>query len=138
MTLEELDEALKKLGLDIQGNQIGLNVRNRVLLRYGNDILAGKKERCQNCWLKEHDKCGPRCPMYSKFDDKPIEAAKEYLSKPNNVRVFPFMCMYVIPVYEEITGQRDTMKELAKIFREQWKKEYGNVDDFPNFGVNIK
>ena len=133
MTLQELDEALKKLGLDIQGNPVDMDARNLILVRYGNDILAGKKERCQNCWLKEHDKCGPRCPMYSKFNDNPLEAAKEYLSKPNNVQMFPFLCMYMIPVYEETTGNKGTMRELAKAFKEQWKKEHGNADGLPVF-----
>ena len=95
--------------------------------------MAAKRNRCQNCWLREHDKCGPRCPMYSRFDDKPIEAAKEYLSKPNNVQMFPFMCMYVIPVYEETTGNKDTMKELARAFKEQWKNEHGNANGLPMF-----
>ena len=133
MTLSELDEALKKLGLDIQGNPVDMDARNLILVRYGNDILAGKKERCQNCWLREHDKCGPRCPMYSKFNDNPLEAAKEYLNRPNNVQMFPFMCMYVIPVYEETTGNKDTMRELSRAFKEQWKKEHGSADGLPMF-----
>ncbi len=123
---------MTKLGLDIQGNPVDMDARNLILVRYGTDILAGKKERCQNCWLREHDKCGPRCPMYS-FNDNPLEAAKEYLGRPNNVQMFPFMCMYVIPVYEETTGNKDTMRELAKAFKKQWKKEHGSADGLPMF-----
>lgn len=35
--------------------------------------------------------------------------------------------MYMIPVYEEITGERDTMKLLAENFKKRWKKEHGKT-----------
>lgn len=121
MTLEELDEALVKLHLNLNSNA-GQEARNRILERYGRTILDARSERCANCWQKEHGKCTPNCRLYMHTTD-PVEVAKSYLSQPNDVNLFPFVCIYVIPLYEETTGETGTMEKLMKDFKRRWKAE---------------
>ena len=131
MTLEELDNALTKLHLDLT-NPSDLAVRNKILARHGQSILDVKRQKCNDCWLKEHGKCNPGCRLYLKSDD-PVEVSKDYLSHPNDISIFPFMYMYMIPVYEEVTGRQDTMEKIGNAFKHQWKKEKGDVKDFPSY-----
>lgn len=131
MTLNELDEALTKLHLDLT-NKADLEVRDKILARHGQSILDTKAKRCKDCWLKEHGKCNRGCRLYLNSDN-PIEVSKAYLSQPNDISIFPFLYLYMIPVYEEVTGQKDTMKQLGKAFKQRWKKEKGSVEDFPNY-----
>lgn len=57
--------------------------------------------------------------------EDPIEVSKQYLSKPNDIELFPFICAYMVPVYEEITGETNTMRKLVEEFKRMWKKQYG-------------
>ena len=82
--------------------------------------------------MKEHGKCDERCNLYSISND-PVEASKAYLSSPNDISLFPFLYLYMIPVYEEVTGERDTMKNLGKAFKQRWKQEKGSVEELPNY-----
>ena len=39
----------------------------------------------------------------------------------------------MIPVYEELTGNKDTMKQLGREFKKRWKEEKGSIDGLPNY-----
>lgn len=131
MTLNELDEALTKLHLNL-ANKADLEVRDKILARHGKAILDTKARRCQDCWLKEHGKCDKRCRLYLNSDN-PVEVSKAYLSQPNDISLFPFLYLYMIPVYEEVTGQKDVMKQLGRAFKQRWKQEKGSIEDLPNY-----
>ena len=74
MTLEELDNALKKLGLDIESDA-GKNTRNAILGLYGRSILNSKKERCLHCWMKETNQCGKFPCEYIGIPDDEVDVA---------------------------------------------------------------
>lgn len=131
MTLNELDQALAKLHLDLT-NKVDLEVRDKILARHGQSILDTKAKRCKNCWLREHGKCNRGCRLYLDSEN-PVEVSKAYLSNPNDISIFPFLYLYMIPVYEEVTGNKDTMKMLGKAFKKRWKQEKGSIDEFPNY-----
>lgn len=122
MTLEELDKALEKTGLDLT-NPLDTEARNMVLARHGQSILDSKKDRCDRCWFKERGKCSPDCEL-SHLPDDPVQVSIQCLSKRNDIQLFPFLCLFMIPVYEELTGRRDTMEALAKTFRKMWRKTH--------------
>ena len=127
MTLEELDNALTRLHLDLK-NPVDIEIRNKILARHGKDLLDSKKFRCENCWIKENKgKCNPSCQMYNIPKD-PVEASKKYISEPNNIYLFSFLCIYVIPVYEEITGNKNTMEKMAIDFKRLWNKKKSQSD----------
>lgn len=123
MTLEEFDNALTQLHLDLQ-NPLDLEVRDRILSLHGQTILNSKKHRCSICWLKEKGRaCNDGCQMYNIPND-PKEASLFYISHPNDINLFSFICMFLVPVYEEITGNRNTMEQIAKEFRRKWREKY--------------
>ena len=132
MTLDELDDALLQTGLDVKGHPANLELRNKILARHGEDILLAKNMKCKDCWLREHGRCGANCKMHTTSDD-PVEVSKEYLSKPNDIQLFPFLCMYMIPVYEESTGEKNMMQKLARGFKQRWIAEMGSAKDLPSF-----
>jgi hypothetical protein len=121
MTLEELDNALRQMFLDLE-SESGQRIRDMVLYRYGQNMIDAKEWQCANCWRKEHGKCSSQCHLHGMSSD-PIKASKEYLSHTNDVKLFPFVCMYVIPVYEETTGEKDTMEKLMVEFKRKWAAE---------------
>ena len=122
MTLEELDAALMKLNLDTTTKE-GEEIRDRILARHGKDILESRQLRCAHCWLKDNKgQCSPSCQVYGMADD-PVAAAKTYLSRPNDISIFPYICLYAIPVYEEVSGVRGTMERIAEDFKRMWKKK---------------
>ena len=43
------------------------------------------------------------------------------------------MLMYMIPVYEKLTGKHDTINEIREEFKKQWKKQYGSSDKLDGF-----
>lgn len=131
MTLNELDQALAKLHLDLT-NKADLEVRDQILARHGQSILDTKTKRCKNCWLREHGKCDRGCRLYLDSEN-PVEVSKAYLSNPNDISIFPFLYLYMVPVYEEVTGNKDTMKMLGNAFKKRWKQEKGSIDEFPNY-----
>lgn len=115
MTLEELDMVLEKTGLDLS-NPADVEAKNMVLELYGESILASRKERCERCWYRENGKCNSGCDIYGLPSD-PLEAGIEYLKKPNDVEPFPFICMFVVPIYERITGKKDTMEKMVREYK---------------------
>lgn len=127
MTLEELDNALKKLGLDIESDA-GKNTRNDILGLYGRSILNSKKERCLHCWMKETNQCGKFPCEYIGIPDDEVDVAVNYLSNRNDVNLFSFICMFVIPVYERTTGNENVMGKIEEAYRKQWLKEFGQQD----------
>lgn len=131
MTLDELDEALTKLHLNLN-NKEDLAIRDRILSLHGKSILKVRDKKCANCWMKEHNRCSKGCRLYLDSDD-PVKVSKDYLTKPNDISIFPFLCLYMIPIYEEVTGRKDTMKELGKAFKQRWKQEKGSIDELPNY-----
>ena len=74
--------------------------------------------------MKKNGRCNESCP-HNTSNRNPIDVARNYLSNPNDVNVFPFFCMFVIPLYERETGERDTMKKIAIDFRRAWNKLHG-------------
>ena len=133
MTLEELDKALEKTGLDLS-NPPDMEARNRVLARYGRDILASKSERCAHCWHRENNRCTPYCSLYSIPSD-PVEASIQRLSKPNDIQIFPFICTYMVPVYEEMTGQKNVLESIAKEYKRRWKQKQKQSQEQSQFGI---
>ena len=121
MTLKELDAALEKTGLDLK-NPPDLEARNMVLEMHGRDVLGSKADRCSRCWYKENNKCFPGCDMYGLSDD-PVEVSKKILQGRNDIQLFPFMMMYMIPVYEKLTGNTDIMKRLREEYKRMYKKK---------------
>lgn len=86
-----------------------MDARNQVLALHGQSILDSKQERCSHCWLRENGKCSPSCDVFDLPSD-PVEASKRYLADTaNNIQIFPFLCMYMVPVYEKLTGNTHTM-----------------------------
>ena len=131
MTLSELDEALTKLHLDLE-NPADLEIRDKILARHGQSILDVKFNKCKDCWRKEHNLCNKNCDFYSDSDN-PIEVSKKYLSSPNDINLFPFLYLYMIPVYEEVTGSKDTMDSLRNAFKKRWKKEKESISELSNY-----
>lgn len=125
MTIEELDEALGKVGLDLTNPECQ-KIRNMVLALHGQSIVDSKSDRCGRCWYKENDKCSPAC-FFNTLPDDPVEVSKEYLLMPNNIQIFPFLYLYFIPVYEQLTGDTDLVKHLCQEFKKRYKKEHGTV-----------
>ncbi len=123
MTLDELDDVLRKMNLDLSVPQ-GQAIRDRILADYGKDMLKANSERCSRCWLKENNQCHDTCPVKT-TSDNPLIAARDYLSKPNNVNLMSFVSLFVIPVYEEITGDKDFLNRLHKSYMAIWSKTYG-------------
>ena len=125
MTLEELDDALTKVfGLDFTKEECR-GVRDRILTLHGNFLLNSRKTICAKCWLRENKGCSHSCQYYTESTD-PIEVSKEYLTNRNDVSIFPFICMFVIPLYEKETGERGTIQKLSVEYRKRWKKEHGD------------
>ena len=131
MTITELDEALAKLHLDLE-NPADMEIRDKILARHGQSILDVKDMKCKDCWRKEHGLCNSGCRLYLDSDN-PVEVSKAYLSKPNDINLFPFLYLYMIPVYEEVTGNKDTIKQIGKAFKRRWKAEKGSIDGLPNY-----
>ena len=127
MTLEELDNALKKLGLDIESDA-GKNTRNAILGLYGRSILNSKNERCLHCWMKETNQCGKFPCEYIGIPDDEVDVAVKHLSNRNDVNLFSFICMFVIPVYERTTGNENVMDKIEEAYRKQWIKEFGEQE----------
>lgn len=89
-------------------------------------MKKSKEAICSRCWFKEQGKCNKIC-KYSRFKDNPIEIAHDYLSEINDVRLFPFLCQYVIPIYEKTTGNTGIMEKICKMFKKRLKKEHPDV-----------
>ena len=122
MTLEELDDFLKKTNLDLN-NPADMEIRNKILALHGKSMIDAKQIRCNNCWYKDNGRCNPACDLFGVTDD-PIEASKAYLARRNNIQLFSFVFMYVFPVYEEVTGNKNVRKEFTKKIQERWRKEH--------------
>ena len=126
MTLEGLDEALRVLNLDIDCEE-GMAIRNRILRKFGAHLLENKEGVCQKCWMKDNMGCSNDCQMFDLPNDT-LEAAIKYLNSNNDINRTAFVCMFVVPVYEEVSGKTGTMEELYKIFGRLWKKKYGKTE----------
>jgi len=126
MTLEELDNGLTKwFGLDLSKEECR-GVRDRILTLFGNHVLGFKRTACSRCWTRQNKgECDPGCP-YLPGTENPLEAGLGYLSRPNDVGVFPFFCMFVIPLYERETGDSGVMEMLEREFRRRWRREHGD------------
>ena len=142
MTLEELDAALEKTGLDLTNPPV-LEARNMVLEMHGQSIIKSRGDLCSRCWYKENGKCYAGCPMYGLPDD-PVEASKRVLQGRNDIQLFPFLMMYMIPVYEKLTGDKGIVERMRKEYKKMYKKkmeregsstsEYGTL---PNTGNGV-
>lgn len=125
MTLSELGNALRKIGLDIDTEQ-GKGILDRILVSFGENILKYKKKRCDSCWLKKNRGCSDTCELYDSFDD-PLMMAKLYLVSPNDVNLMSFIFEFVIPIYEQDTGNTGTIESIKKEFAKRMKREFGNT-----------
>ena len=107
------------------GSDYGRGIRDRILGDYGRFILESIKTRCSRCWLGEQGRCSNGCPV-KMIPGKPVEAARFYLSNPNNeVGVMPFVMMFVVPVYEKETGVKNFRDILLKEYGRLWEKKHG-------------
>ena len=123
MTIEELDRALETTGLDLS-NPPDKEARDKVLRLHGLDLIQSKKSRCSRCWFKENrGECQRGCDLENLPED-PVEASLAYLSHPNEIQVFPFLWMYMIPVYKELTGRTNVVEDIRREFKRRWKKEH--------------
>ena len=125
MTLKELDEALVQVFSFDFSKPNCIAARDQILEFYGKHLLRSKETICSRCWMKQHKGCRSGCKY--NMSENPIEAAREYLSVPNDVNIFPFFYMFVFPLYEKETGDTGTMKRIAReykrLLREREKKE---------------
>jgi hypothetical protein len=123
MTLEELDKALETVfALDFN-DPACVGIRDRILESYGRSLLNSRDTMCSRCWIKGKKGCQKHCRYNLPLE--PIQAARQYLGSPNDVNVFPFLCMFVIPLYEKETGNTGTLAKLAKsIKRKAMLKKY--------------
>lgn len=64
------------------------------------------------------------CEMNLLTND-PLKDAINSLSRYNDINLVSFICMYIIPVYEEDTGETGLMYRLASEFKKRWRKEFG-------------
>jgi hypothetical protein len=136
MTLEELDDALTEVfGLDFSKPEC-VAIRDRILTSYGTTLISEKKTICERCWRREHGKCTQEC-RYRNIEDVPIEASKEYLGRTNDVKLFPFICLYVIPLYEHDTGERDTLKKINQNYRKRMKMKLKMTETTENHLTNL-
>lgn len=122
MTLDELDTALRKMGLNIE-SEGGQRTRNLILSNYGKYLTYAQKSRCEHCWLKDNNRCTDDCPVKHLPDDK-VKMAVEYLSTYNEVKLMPFIVMFVVPVYEQTTGETNFMEKFKREYQRMWKKTH--------------
>ena len=125
MTLSELGNALRKMGLDLN-TQAGRDALDRILVGFGKSILQYKNNRCSSCWMKKNRGCSPNCELRDLPDD-PLISAKAYLVAPNDVSLMSFIFEFVIPIYEQDTGNSGTIEKLRKEFAKRMKREFGNI-----------
>ena len=122
MTLAELDDVLDRFGLDFESKE-GLAIRDRILSDYGQSIIDSKPERCLHCQFRRN---GMKCTMWCDMIDLPSdpkEVALKFINGRNSIQVFPFMCQFVIPVYEETSGETGVMDRIKDSFFKRWKEE---------------
>ena len=125
MTLHELGDALRKIGLDLN-TQAGRDILDRILIEFGKSILNSKTKTCESCWMKKNRGCSPNCELRDLPDD-PLISAKAYLVAPNDVSLMSFIFEFVIPIYEQDTGNYGTIEKLRKEFAKRMKREFGNI-----------
>lgn len=122
MTLEELDKVLVEVfGFDFKYDECK-QVRDVILKHHGQVVLETKEDRCSKCWIKDNRGCSDQCALKHMPTD-PVEASKGILSHPNDISIFPFVCKYVIPVYEKVTGKKGIMEKLYQEYK-RLRKEY--------------
>lgn len=126
MTLEELDDVLRKTNLNLDHPK-GKEIRDEILRLHGQNLMVSKRSRCRHCWFKDNGRCNPGCELYCESED-PIDMSKHYLSRPNDISPFVFFCRYIVPIYEKETGAKDVLKKYTKHFKERWKKEHGDSE----------
>lgn len=127
MTFDELDEALRRLGLNLKC-EAGQETKKRIIAEYGKHVLRANEERCSKCWYKANKKtCSLGCPVKSLPND-PYEAGFQTLSRSNDVNLMSFVVMFVFPIYEHDTGNTNTLEKLGEEFRKRWQKEHPEQD----------
>ena len=94
--------------------------------------MNSKEDRCSKCWLKDNVGCSDRCEFKNMSSDQ-FEVGMNHISMRNDIDLMQFIFMFVIPVYEEVTGNKDTMKQIGKAFKRRWKAEKGSIDGLPNY-----
>ena len=72
--------------------------------------------------------CSNTC-YFNKLPKDPVEVSKNYLNSPNDINLFSFLCLYMIPVYEKITGQKNTMKKLARQFMRLMRQKNEQIEN---------
>ena len=122
MTIEELDNALGKMGL-ILDSEGGQRTKNLILSNYGKYLITSYTSRCGHCWLKDNNRCTDDFPVKHLPDD-PEKMAVDYLSTYNEVKLMPFIVMFVVPVYEQTTGETNFMEKFKREYQRMWKKTH--------------
>ena len=122
MTLEDLDKVLVDVfKLDFSYPEC-VDMKNEILRNYGFNILDSRKWTCKQCWRKQHMGCQEQCVYHGMRDEDPIGAATKYLSFPNDVHVLPFVCIYIVPIYERVTGKSGIIDEIKNMFKHHLKR----------------
>lgn len=124
MTLHELGDALRKIGLDLN-TQSGRDILDRILIEFGKSILNSKTKTCESCWMKKNRGCDSNCRLNGLPTDN-LVAAKAYLINPNDINLMSFIFEFVIPIYEKDTGNSGTIETIKREFAKRMKKEFGN------------
>lgn len=125
MTLHELGDALRKIGLDLD-TQAGRDILDRILIEFGKSILQSKTKTCESCWMKKNIGCDSNCRLSGLPTDN-LVAAKAYLINPNDINLMSFIFEFVIPIYEKDTGNSGTIETIKREFAKRMKKEFGNT-----------
>jgi hypothetical protein len=116
MTLDELDNALVKVfGFDFKYDECK-KIRDIILGKHGTHLLEMKKDRCSKCWIKDNRGCSDNCALKHMPTD-PVKASMGVLSSPNDISIFPFVCQYVVPVFEKVTGQKNLMEKMYEEYK---------------------
>lgn len=122
MTLEELDKALVEVfGFDFKYDECH-KMKELMLRKHGMELLRTKEDRCSKCWIKDTRGCSDNCALKHMPQD-PVQASIGVLSFPNDISIFPFVCKYVVPIYEKVTGQKDIMKRMYEDYK-RFRREY--------------
>ena len=79
--------------------------------------------------MRQNKGCVQSC-KYKLLSDNPLEAARQILQAENQIGGFRFACMYVIPVYEKLTGTSGMMDQMKRKYKKMWKRKHPEEDGY--------
>ena len=87
--------------------------------------MNSKEDRCSKCWLKDNVGCSDRCE-FKNMSSNQFDVGMNHISMRNDIDLMQFIFMFVIPVYEEVTGQKNVVEGLKEAYSKRWRKEHPN------------